>query len=57
VDLVIDSLTETGSVEPATFYESPFTDLDDMGIAGLFDRAQTSEIIQIVKISNGSVAA
>ena len=57
LDLVIDSLTETGIVEPATFYESPFTDLDDMGIAGLFDRAQTSEIIQIVRILNGSVAA
>jgi hypothetical protein len=31
--------------------------LDDMGIAGLFDRAQTSEIIQIVQVLNGSVAA
>ncbi|WP_390910993.1 type I restriction-modification enzyme R subunit C-terminal domain-containing protein [Pseudosulfitobacter sp. SM2401] len=57
LDLVIDSLTETGIVEPATFYESPFTDLDDMGIAGVFDRDQTSEIIQIVRALNASVAA
>ena len=57
LDLVIDSLTETGIVEPATFYESPFTDLDDMGIAGIFDREQTSEIIQIVRMLNAAVAA
>ena len=57
LNLVIDSLTETGIVEPATFYESPFTDLDNMGIAGIFDREQTSEIIQIVRMLNASVAA
>ena len=38
LDAVIDSLTETGIVDPQSFYESPFTDLDDLGIAGLFDR-------------------
>jgi type I restriction enzyme R subunit len=57
LDLVIDSLTETGIVEPATFYESPFTDLDDMGISGIFDRKQTSEIIKIVRMLNASAAA
>lgn len=48
---------EAGVMEPATFYESPFTDLDDMGIAGIFDREQTSEIIQIVRMLNAAVAA
>lgn len=57
LDMVIDSLTESGFVDPATFYESPFTDLDDMGIAGVFDRDQTKEIIQIVKALNEVVAA
>lgn len=57
LDLIIDSLTETGIVEPATFYESPYTDIDDMGIAGIFNRDQTSEIIKIVRELNASVAA
>lgn len=57
LDLVINSLTESGIVEPETFYESPFTDLDDLGIAGVFDRKQASEIIQIVRTLNASVAA
>ncbi|WP_024716988.1 DEAD/DEAH box helicase family protein [Gluconobacter oxydans] len=57
LDLVINSLTEAGYVDPASFYESPFTDLDDMGIAGIFDRDQAKEIIQIVRALNDAVAA
>ncbi|WP_048852390.1 type I restriction-modification enzyme R subunit C-terminal domain-containing protein, partial [Komagataeibacter europaeus] len=57
LDLVINSLTEAGYVDPASFYESPFTDLDDMGIAGIFDRDQAKEIIQIVRTLNDAVAA
>lgn len=57
LDLVIDSLTESGFVEPQVFYESPYTDIDDMGIAGVFDRVQTQEIIKIVRALNDAVAA
>lgn len=57
LDMVIDSLTESGFVDPANFYESPFTDFDDMGIAGIFDRDQTKEIIRIVETLNEVVAA
>ncbi|MCA0857282.1 DEAD/DEAH box helicase family protein [Phaeobacter italicus] len=57
LDLIVDSLTESGIVEPASFYESPFTDLDDMGIAGIFDRDQAQEIIKIVRSLNNAVAA
>lgn len=57
IDLIIDSLTESGIVDPASFYESPFTDLDDMGIAGIFNRDQAQEIIKIVRSLNDSVAA
>ena len=55
--MVIDSLTESGFVEPQVFYESPYTDIDDMGIAGVFDRVQTQEIIKIVRTLNEAVAA
>ena len=57
LELVIDSLTESGFVEPQVFYESPYTDIDDMGIAGVFDRVQTQEIIKIVRTLNEAVAA
>ena len=49
VDLVIDHLTEHGSVDPRRFYESPYTDLDDQGIHGLFPEADIHHIIAIVR--------
>jgi len=57
LDIMIDSLTESEFVDPATFYESPFTDFGDMGIGGVFIRDQTREIIQIVKGLNEFAAA
>lgn len=57
LDLIIDSLTEGGVVQPETFYESPFTDKYNMGIAGIFDRNQTAAIIRIVTELNDAVAA
>ncbi len=57
LDLVINSLTESGIVDPQVFYESPYTDMNDMGIAGMFDRGQTQEIIMIVRTLNDAVAA
>lgn len=57
LDLVIDSLTESEIVDPQVFSESPFTDLDDMEFAGVFDCTQTREIIKIVKTLNDAVAA
>ena len=49
VDRVIDHVTEHGAVDPRRFYESPFTDLDDQGIHGLFPEADIHEIIAIVQ--------
>ncbi|WP_417463084.1 DEAD/DEAH box helicase family protein [Kordiimonas sp.] len=57
LDMIVDSLTESGIIDPATFYESPYTDFDDLGIAGVFDRDQAREIIQIVTTLNDAVAA
>ncbi|MCG7495201.1 DEAD/DEAH box helicase family protein [Thalassobius sp. Cn5-15] len=57
IDLLIDFLCENGSVDPKLFYDSPFTDLDDMGIAGVFSVSQVKEIIGIVRAINQADAA
>ncbi|SIT24899.1 type I restriction enzyme, R subunit [Gemmobacter megaterium] len=57
LEMVIDALCENGMIDPGLFYESPFTDLDEMGIAGLFQPEQTAEIIRIVEEVNRSAAA
>jgi len=48
LNLVIDSLTEHGVMDPARLYESPFTDADPMGVEGVFKDAQVIELIAIL---------
>ncbi len=42
---------------PGAFYESPFTDIDEKGIARLSRPEQTAEIIRIVEEVNLSASA
>ncbi len=48
INLVIDHLTENGAMEPKRLYESPFTDLDDQGVGGLFPQADVLKIVQVL---------
>ena len=36
-------------MEPKRLYESPFTDLDDQGVGGIFPQA---DVVQIVNVLN-----
>ena len=49
VDLIINHLTERGMMEPARLYESPFTDLDDQGISGVFPLADVKVLVDLLK--------
>lgn len=44
VNLVVDHLTEHGTMDPARLYESPFTDLSPRGPDGLFSTAQLDQL-------------
>ncbi len=58
VNLVINHLTEHGTMEPARLYESPFTDLTPRGPDGLFSAPQVDELIAVlVGIRESAVAA
>jgi type I site-specific restriction endonuclease len=48
MNMVIDHLTERGAMEPKLLYESPFTDIDPLGIAGLFRQAEVEQVISIL---------
>lgn len=48
LNLVIDYLTERGVMEPRLLYESPFTDLDALGVEGVFDGASVIVLIGIL---------
>lgn len=49
VNMVIDYLTERGAMDPRLLYESPFTDVDPMGVAGLFGEAEVNEVVAILE--------
>lgn len=49
LNLIIDYLTESGSMEPGLLYESPFTNMDSAGVAGLFPTADVVELIGILR--------
>lgn len=57
VNLIIDYLCRSGTVDPRRFYESPFTDIDSQGIEGLFQRDQIREIIHAVRSIKQTAAA
>lgn len=48
VGMVIDYLTERGVMDPRCLYESPFTDIDSMGVEGVFQSAEVVELLQII---------
>jgi len=49
LNMVIDYLTERGVMDPRSLYESPFTDLDSMGVEGIFGSAEVVELLSIIE--------
>jgi type I restriction enzyme R subunit len=54
VNLVIDHLAEHGIVEPATLYESPFTDVTPHGPDGLFVPSEMDALLQTLEAVRAS---
>ncbi len=48
IDLIVDHLTERGTMSPSRLYESPFTDLNEQGVSGIFPQADVQTIIQVL---------
>ena len=56
LNLIIDYLTERGAMEPKRLYESPFTDLNDAGVEGVFPKADVVELVGILDSARKSAA-
>ncbi len=48
LDLIIDYLTDRGVMDPRRLYESPFTDLDDQGISGVFPAGDVKVLVRLL---------
>ena len=57
LDMMIGHLTERGAMDPRLLYESPFTDLDPMGIEGVFGEGEVVHLLAILNDVHGRAAA
>lgn len=58
INNIIDFLTVNGTIDKAMLFESPFTDINDQGLLGVFDADEASRIIHIIDdINNNAVTA
>lgn len=48
VNTIITHLTKNGIIDKAMLFQSPFTDMNDQGLIGVFDDGQATRIIKIV---------
>jgi type I restriction enzyme R subunit len=48
INLIVEELTQTGVMEPARLFESPFTDVNAQGPLGVFAPAKVTEIVQVL---------
>jgi len=57
VDAIINSFIVNGIVDPGKLFEPPFTDINDSGIVGLFDQADSARIIRMIEQVNRNAEA
>lgn len=57
VNMVIDYLTDRGVMDPRVLYESPFTDIDDQGVSGVFTQAEVKNIVEVIRAVTQNAAA
>ncbi|MGT2430951.1 type I restriction-modification enzyme R subunit C-terminal domain-containing protein [Cupriavidus basilensis] len=50
INLIVEELTQTGSVEPRRLFESPFTDVNAQGPLSVFPSAQVGQIVQVLEV-------
>jgi type I restriction enzyme R subunit len=57
IDLVVEHLTEAGSMDPALLYEAPFTDIAPTGPEQVFDDGRVSALVARIREMSDSAAA
>jgi type I restriction enzyme R subunit len=57
VNMIVEHLPSRGVMDPRLLYESPFTDLDPLGVAGVFGEGEVVQLIQILRDVTGRAAA
>ncbi|MDD2765814.1 MAG: DEAD/DEAH box helicase family protein [Opitutaceae bacterium] len=48
IDMIVEQLTESGVMDPARLYESPYKDLNDQGLDGLFGGEAADALLAVL---------
>ena len=48
IDLIVQYLTENGTMDAARLYESPFTDISQQGPEAVFPVAKVTELVRVL---------
>jgi type I restriction enzyme R subunit len=54
--MIVDHLTEKGSMDPGLLYESPFTDVAPQGPNQVFDLHRVKQLVEAIEAVNASAA-
>lgn len=57
INLIVDHLTERGAMDPRRLYESPFTDIDDQGVSGVFSMDDAKVLVRLLQDVGDRAAA
>jgi type I restriction enzyme R subunit len=49
LNMIIDHLTDRGTMDPKLLYEPPFTDFDSKGVEGVFERTDILRLVTILR--------
>ena len=56
VENIIDHLTQNGIMNPGLLYESPFSDIHDEGLDGVFNDDDADSLVSLISSFNNNVA-
>lgn len=48
INIIVEHLTQRGTMDAALLYESPYTDFNPLGVEGVFGEMATMELISIL---------
>lgn len=52
IDQIIDYLVKNGTMEPKAVFDTPFTHINDQGIAGVFSEDESKKVIELIRYIN-----
>lgn len=57
IDMIVNYLTQHGAMDAALLYESPFTDINPLGVDGVFEAPEVTALVEVLRSIRTNAAA